>query len=124
MTPKFIKESDSLAKMAKDTAIHYTNTSNNCLVSRRHLYHISSSKIHARMKKFHQKYFIELIPYEDVNPEKIRQSKYKLRNIHKIENKLTLSNFTQKRNFHVNNANHFIKHNIQKFWSHKNKVLT
>ena len=47
------------------------------------------AKIHARMKKFHQTYFIESIPYEDVKPEKIRQINYKLRNINNIENKLT-----------------------------------
>ena len=27
------------------------------------------AKIHARMIKIHQKYFIESIPYEDVNPD-------------------------------------------------------
>ena len=42
------------------------------------------------MIKFHQSHFFELIPYEDVNPDKIRQSNYKFRNIHNIENKLTL----------------------------------
>ena len=41
------------------------------------------------MIKFHQKYFIESIPYEEVNPDQIRSMKYKFRNIHKIENKLT-----------------------------------
>ena len=30
------------------------------------------AKIHARMIKFHQKCFIESIPYEDVNPDQIR----------------------------------------------------
>ena len=31
-------------------------------------------KIHARMIKFHQKYFVESIPYENVNPGKIKHS--------------------------------------------------
>ena len=43
------------------------------------------------MIKFHQKYFIESIPYEKVSPEKIRQNNYKFTNIHNIENKLTRS---------------------------------
>ena len=41
------------------------------------------------MIKFQRKILIESIPYEDVNPEKIRQSNYKFRNINNIENKLT-----------------------------------
>ena len=47
------------------------------------------AKTHAKMIKFHQNYSFESIPYEDVNPDKIRQSNYKFRNIHNIENKLT-----------------------------------
>ena len=47
------------------------------------------AKIHARMIKFHQKHFIESIPFEDVNPDQIRLSNYNFRNIHHIENKLT-----------------------------------
>ena len=47
------------------------------------------AKIHARKIKFHQKYFIESIPYEDVNPDQIRSTNRKLGNIHNIENKLT-----------------------------------
>ena len=41
------------------------------------------------MIKFHQKYLIESILYEDVNPDQIRTTNRKFRNIHKIENKLT-----------------------------------
>ena len=41
------------------------------------------------MIKFHQKYFIESIPSEDLNPDKIRQSIDKIRNINNIENKFT-----------------------------------
>ena len=41
------------------------------------------------MTKFHLKHFIESIPFEDVNPEQIRQSNYKFRNIHNKQNKLT-----------------------------------
>ena len=47
------------------------------------------TKIHARMIKFHQKYFIESIPFEEVNPEQIRSNNAKFRNLHKIENKPT-----------------------------------
>ena len=47
------------------------------------------AKIHARMIKFHQKYFIESISFEDVNPDQLRHSNYRFRNIHNIENKLT-----------------------------------
>ena len=41
------------------------------------------------MIKFHQKFFIESISYEDVNPNQIRSMNHKFRNIHNIENKLT-----------------------------------
>ena len=47
------------------------------------------AKIHARMIKFHQKYFIESIPFEEVNPDQIRSKNTKFRNLHNIENKLT-----------------------------------
>ena len=42
------------------------------------------------MIKIHQNYFIESIPSENVKPDQIRQSNYKFRNNHNIENKLTL----------------------------------
>ena len=41
------------------------------------------------MIKFHQNYYFEPIPYEDVNPDQMRSISQKLRNIHNIENKLT-----------------------------------
>ena len=41
------------------------------------------------MMKFHQKYFTESIPYEDVNSDQLRHIKFKFRNIHNKENKLT-----------------------------------
>ena len=47
------------------------------------------AKIHARMIKFHQKHFIESVPFEDLNPDQLRHSNYKFRNIHNIENELT-----------------------------------
>ena len=47
------------------------------------------AKIHARMIKFHEKYFVEFIPFDNVNPSQIRQHNIKFRNIHNIENKLT-----------------------------------
>ena len=41
------------------------------------------------MIKFHQKCFIESIPYENVNTDQVRSTNHKFRNIHNIENKLT-----------------------------------
>ena len=34
------------------------------------------AKIHARMIKFHQKFFIDSIPYENVNPDQIRNTNH------------------------------------------------
>ena len=45
------------------------------------------AKTHARMIKFHEKFFIESIPYEQVNPSHKRSFNFK--NSHKTENKLT-----------------------------------
>ena len=39
------------------------------------------------MIKFHETYFIESIPYEQVNPSQKQRNDF--RNIHDIENKLT-----------------------------------
>ena len=47
------------------------------------------ARIHARLIKFHQKYFIESIPFEEVNPDQIRNNNNKFRKFHNIENKLT-----------------------------------
>ena len=44
------------------------------------------AKIHARMIKFHEKYFIESIPYEQIKPSSKQSNDFK--NIHDIENKL------------------------------------
>ena len=41
------------------------------------------------MIKFHQKYFVEPIPFEEVNPDQIRNNNNQFRNLHNIENKLT-----------------------------------
>ena len=43
------------------------------------------ARIHARMIKFHHKYFVESIPFEEFNPDQIRNRNNKFRNIHKIE---------------------------------------
>ena len=51
--------------------------------------HAQVAKIHARMIKFHQKYFIESITFEEVNADQIRSNNAKFRNLHNIENKLT-----------------------------------
>ena len=45
------------------------------------------AKTHARMIKFHEKYFFESIPYKQVNPSRKQSNDFK--NIHDIENKLT-----------------------------------
>ena len=58
---------------------------------------VQVAKIHARMRNFHQEYFIESIPYEENNPDKIRQNNLKIRNIHNIENKLTCFQFYPER---------------------------
>ena len=50
---------------------------------------IQVARIHARMIKFHPKKFMESIPYDKVNPEKIRQNKNCYNKVKKIENKLT-----------------------------------
>ena len=49
------------------------------------------ARIHARMIKFLQKCFIELIPFEKVNPDQNRNNNNNIRNLHNIENKLTRS---------------------------------
>ena len=60
------------------------------MVSRRNLYNFSSSKNTRQNDKISAKiFFIESIPFEDVNPDQIRQNNHKFRNIHNIENKLT-----------------------------------
>ena len=41
------------------------------------------------MIKFHQKYSIESIPFEDMNTDQFRLNNFKLRNIQNLENKLT-----------------------------------
>ena len=46
------------------------------------------AKIHARRIKVRQKDFIELIPYDEVNPDKIRQNRNCYNSIDGIENKL------------------------------------
>ena len=47
------------------------------------------AKIHARSIKFHQKYFVESIFFEEVNPDRILSNKQNYNNIKDIENKLT-----------------------------------
>ena len=52
------------------------------------------AKIHARIIKVHEKYFIESIPYEQVNPVYKRSKNFE--NSHDIENKLTRFKIYQK----------------------------
>ena len=58
---------------------------------------IQVAKIHARMIKFHEKYFIESIPYEQVNPSRKQSNDF--RNIHDIENILTRFQIYQETEF-------------------------
>ena len=49
------------------------------------------------MIKFHEKYFIESIPYEQENPSRKQSNDF--RNIHDIENKLTRFEIYQETEF-------------------------
>ena len=49
------------------------------------------------MIKFHEKYFIESIPYEHVNPSRKQSNGF--RNVHDIENKLTRFQIYQETEF-------------------------
>ena len=61
----------------------------------------------ARMIKIHEKYFIESIPYEQVNPSRIQSND--LRNIHDIEDKLTRFQFYHETEFACKNRNPLYK---------------
>ena len=68
---------------------------------------IQVAKIHARMIKFLNKYFIESIPYEQVNPSHKRSNYFK--NRHDIENKLTSFQIYQETEFASKYANPLYK---------------
>ena len=82
------------------------------------------AKIHARMIIFHQKFFIESIPNEDVNPDQIRSTNSKLRNIHKKENKITRFQVDPETELACKYSKPLFSHNIQKFLSYTKKVST
>ena len=82
------------------------------------------AKIHVRIINFHQKYFIESIPFEDVNPDQIRTTNHKFGNMHSIENKLTRFQIYPETDSHANTTNPFTKHNIQKLLSNTKTVST
>ena len=65
------------------------------------------AKIHARMIKFHEKYFIESFPYEQVNPSHNLSTDF--RNLHDIENKLTRFRIYQETKFACKYANPLYK---------------
>ena len=65
------------------------------------------AKIHARMIKFHQNYFIESIPFDKVSP--IERLSTKFRNIHNIENKLTRFQIFHETEFACNYKNPLYK---------------
>ena len=56
------------------------------------------ARIHARIIKCHQNFLIESIPFEEVSPDQIRNNNNKFKNLHKIENKLTRFQISQKQN--------------------------
>ena len=66
-------------------------------------------KIHARMIKFHEKNFIESIPFDNVNPSQIRSRNTKFRNTHNIENTLTRFQFYHETEFACKYQNPFHK---------------
>ena len=80
--------------------------------------------MHARMINFHQKYFIESIPYDKINPDKIRQNRNRYKNIDEIENKMTRFQIYPKTELACNYKTPLYKHNIQNFSSNTKKVLT
>ena len=65
------------------------------------------AKIHERMIKFREKYFIESTPYEQVNPSHKRSNDFK--NLHNIENKLTRFQIYQETEFACKYANPLCK---------------
>ena len=65
------------------------------------------ARIHARMIKFHEKYFIESIPYEQVNT--LHKRSYNFRNLNNIENKLTRFQIYQETEFACKYANPLYK---------------
>ena len=89
MTLYFIKESESLAKMTKDTAIPLHEHKQQLFGLPKTQTHTQVAKIHSIIIKFHEDYFIESITYEDVNHDQIIQSNFKFRNIFNKESKLT-----------------------------------
>ena len=65
------------------------------------------AKIDARMIKFHQKNFIESIPFEKVNPSERLSTNF--RNIQNIENKLTRFQIFHETEFACKNKKPFYK---------------
>ena len=82
------------------------------------------AKIHARMIKFHQNFFIESSSYEDVNPDQIRSTNHKFGNIHNIENKVRRFQIYPETELACKYNKPIYKHNIQKFLSNTKMVLT
>ena len=74
------------------------------------------------MIKFHQKYFIESIPFEKVNP--IERLSTNFRNIHNIENKLTRFQIFHETEFACNTKTHSTKHSYPKYLLNTTKVST
>ena len=77
------------------------------------------AKIYARMTKFHDKYFIESIPCEQVNPFHKQSNNFK--NPHDIENKLTRFQIYQETEFACIYAKPLYKTQTPKYFSNTNK---
>ena len=87
MTLELIKESESLVKTTKDTAIRTQATivwfpEDTCTI-------FQVAKIHARTIKFHQNYIIESIFYDEVNLDQTTKVILNLETLKNKEKKLT-----------------------------------
>ena len=71
------------------------------------MHNISSSKNTRSNDKFHEKYFFEAIPYEQVNPSRKQSNDFKI--IHDIENKLTRFQIYHETEFACKYRNPFYK---------------
>ena len=80
------------------------------------------AKIHARMIKIHEKYFIESITYEQVNPSHKRSKKFK--NSHDIENKLTRFQIYQETEFACKYTNSLYKTQYSEILVEYKKIST
>ena len=74
------------------------------------------------MIKFREKFFIESIPFDTVNPSQKRNRNIKFRNIQNLEINLTRFQFYHETEFARNIKIHSTKHIIPKYLSNTMKV--